>query len=115
VHDRIIVISGVCECLLIPNHATKLFRAIDIAPLDRDVIVPIASRMFVTKSQYMPDLMGDMSPILAASGDLHDVDVVVLIDLPGQPFFDAQAVGGALGILAGEFDVTLTLPISCAG
>ena len=114
-HDRIIIISGVCECLLIPNGSTKLFRAIDIAPKDRDVIVPIASRMFVTKSQYVPDLMGDMAPILAASSNLHDIDVVVLIGPAGQPFLDAQAVAGALGILAGEFDVTLSLPISCAG
>ena len=47
VHDRIIIISSVCQCPLIPNHATKLFRAIDIAPKDRDVIIPVASRMFV--------------------------------------------------------------------
>ena len=47
VHDRIIIISRVCQCLLIPNHATKLFRAVDIAPKDRDVIIPIASRMRV--------------------------------------------------------------------
>ena len=47
VHDRIIIISSVCQCLLIPNHSTKLFRAIDIAPKDRDVIISIASRMLV--------------------------------------------------------------------
>jgi hypothetical protein len=47
VHHRIIIISSVCQCPLIPNHATKLFRAVDIAPKDRDVIVPVASRMFV--------------------------------------------------------------------
>src|ERR1700682_3571112 len=51
VHDRIIIISSVCQCLLIPNHATKLFRSVDIAPKDRDVIIPAASRMFVPEPQ----------------------------------------------------------------
>ena len=50
VHDRIEVVAGVCECLLIPNGPTKLFRTVDIAPQDRDVRVPIASRMFVAES-----------------------------------------------------------------
>jgi hypothetical protein len=34
-------------------------------------------------------LYGETAPILAASSDLHYIDVVLLIDLGGQPFFDA--------------------------
>jgi len=63
----------------------------------------------------VPDLVGDTAPILAASSDLHDIDVVLLIDLAGQPVFDAQAVAAALIFLAREFDVVLTFPISCTG
>jgi hypothetical protein len=63
----------------------------------------------------VPDLVGDAAPILAASGDLHYIDAVRLIDLAGQPLFDAQAVAAALIFLAREFDVVLTLPISCTG
>jgi len=37
----------------------------------------------------VPDLVGDTAPIFAASSDLHDIDVVILIDLAGQLFFDA--------------------------
>jgi len=63
----------------------------------------------------VPDLVGDAAPILAASSDLHDIDVVLLIDLAGQPVFDAQAVAAALIFLASEFDVVLMFPISCTG
>jgi hypothetical protein len=63
----------------------------------------------------VPDLVGDAAPILAASGDLHYIDAVRLIDLAGQPLFDAQAVAAALIFLAGEFDVVLKLPVSCTG
>jgi len=115
VHDRIIIISGVCQCLLIPNHSTKLFRAVDIAPKDRDVIIPVASRMFVPEPYYVPDLVGDAAPILAASSNLHYIDAVRLIEFAGQPLFDAQAVAAALIFLAREFDVVLKLPISCTG
>jgi hypothetical protein len=115
VHDRIIIVSSVCQCLLIPDHSTKLFRAVDIAPKDRDVIIPMASRMFVPEPQYVSDLVGDTAPILAASSDLHHIDVVLLIDLAGQPVFDAQAVAAALIFLASELDVVLMLPISRTG
>ena len=114
-HDRIIVIVGVCECLLIPHHPTKLFRSVDIAPKYPDVIIPIASRMLVPEPKNVPDLVGDTAPILAASSDLHDIDVVVLIAPVRQPFFDAKAVAAALIFLAGEFDVVLKLPIPCTG
>jgi hypothetical protein len=63
----------------------------------------------------VPDLVGDTAPILAASSDLHHIDVVLLIDLAGQPVFDAQAVAAALIFLASELDVILTFPISCTG
>jgi hypothetical protein len=61
------------------------------------------------------DLVGDTAPILAASSDLHHIDVVLLIDLAGQLVFDAQAVAAALIFLASEFEVVLMFPISCAG
>jgi hypothetical protein len=63
----------------------------------------------------VPDLVGDAAPILAASSDLHYIDAVLLIELAGQPLFDAQAVAAALIFLAREFHVVLKLPISCTG
>jgi hypothetical protein len=63
----------------------------------------------------VPDLVGDTTPILAASSDLHYIDVVFLIGLAGQLVFDAQAVAAALIFLAREFDVVLMFPISCTG
>jgi hypothetical protein len=63
----------------------------------------------------VPDLVGDPAPILAASSYLHYIDAVLLIELAGQPLFDAQAVAAALIFLAREFDVVLKLPISCTG
>ena len=61
----------------------------------------------------MPDLVGDAAPILAASPHLHHIDVVLLIDLVGQPFFDAKTVA-ALIFQAREFDAVFTFPIYCA-
>src|SRR5471032_3323124 len=71
--------------------------------------------MFVPEPYDVSDLMSDTTPILAASSDLHDIDVVVLIDLVGKPLLHAEAVAAALISLAGELDIILAFPILCAG
>jgi hypothetical protein len=71
--------------------------------------------MLVPEPKNVPDLVGDTAPILAASSDLHDIDVVVLIAPVRQPFLDAQAVAAALIFLRSELDVVLAFPIPCTG
>jgi hypothetical protein len=71
--------------------------------------------MLVPEPKNVPDLVGDTAPVLAATGDLDDIDVVVLIALVRQPFLDAQAVAAALIFLRSELDVVLTFPIPCIG